>query len=436
MPPLPAPIDRLYSYTGFQQGQGDNSFPGTRVDADLDQTNNAIDAILSALGSILRSDGVLANGSVTRNALAADIRLGLGASHPWKTGQAYAKDDTVTSGYGLYVCLEAHTASAAFNSDLILGRWELLADLSQAVTLAPGAIGTAAYGDKSVTEPKLADGAAGDRVIGNGALRRRHAPSSFGLFPVGAETDFDGFRAPAGWLFCAGQAVSRTTYADLFAAITLQTTATAVAGQASLTGLPESLTTLGVAGAFIEGPGIQPGTTILGAPSNTILLSAPAATSAPGATYRILPWGRGDGSTTFNVPDRMGRVTVGRDGMSGGFSGRLSNFLRSGDLASVGGSDGEILTISHLPVNMPGGSVTVSYPPHTYITPDVLQAIAYGDAGAVTQISNMDRGIKAAATVPPDPQSFGFGITNTGGGQAHSTLQPSGVANRIIFAGV
>ena len=436
MPPLPAPIDRLYSYTGFQEGQGDNAFPGTRVDADFDQTNNAIDAILAAIGSILRSDGALANGSVTRNALAADVRLGLGASRPWKTGQAYAPDETVTSGYGLYVCLVPHTASAVFNSDLILGRWELLADLSQAVSLAAGAIDTAALGPKAVTEPKLADGAANDRVIADGALRRRHAPSGFGLVPVGGELDYAGIFAPAGWLFCAGQAVSRATYADLFAALSVTVTANATSGQASLTGVSQDLVAFGVAGASIEGPGIQPGTTVTGASGSVITLSAPAATSNVGGAYRIIPWGRGDGSTTFNLPDRRGRVTVGRDTMGGTAAGRLSNFLRAADLASTGGSDGEILVLAHLPVGMPGGVVTVSYPPHAYATANSLQPIAYGDSGGVTQIPDLGRGLKSEQTIPPGPQSFGFGITNPGGGQAHSTLQPSGVANRIIFAGV
>lgn len=37
--------------------------------------------------------------------------------------------------------------------------------------------------------------------------------------PIGAVVDFAGSTAPAGWLLCYGQTVSRTTYADLFAVI-------------------------------------------------------------------------------------------------------------------------------------------------------------------------------------------------------------------------
>jgi microcystin-dependent protein len=40
-----------------------------------------------------------------------------------------------------------------------------------------------------------------------------------GSVPVGAVADFAGAAAPAGWLLCCGQAISRTTWAALFAVI-------------------------------------------------------------------------------------------------------------------------------------------------------------------------------------------------------------------------
>lgn len=39
------------------------------------------------------------------------------------------------------------------------------------------------------------------------------------LLPAGTVTDYAGSTAPTGWLFAYGQAISRTTYAELFAAI-------------------------------------------------------------------------------------------------------------------------------------------------------------------------------------------------------------------------
>lgn len=43
--------------------------------------------------------------------------------------------------------------------------------------------------------------------------------SGAGGVPVGSIVDYAGSTAPTGWLFCAGQALSRVDYADLFAAI-------------------------------------------------------------------------------------------------------------------------------------------------------------------------------------------------------------------------
>jgi microcystin-dependent protein len=49
--------------------------------------------------------------------------------------------------------------------------------------------------------------------------QREQARANMGLTIVGAVTDFAGTSAPTGWLFCYGQAVSRTTYAALFAVL-------------------------------------------------------------------------------------------------------------------------------------------------------------------------------------------------------------------------
>lgn len=40
-----------------------------------------------------------------------------------------------------------------------------------------------------------------------------------GLAPTGVVLPFAGAAAPSGWILCAGQAVSRSTYSDLFGAI-------------------------------------------------------------------------------------------------------------------------------------------------------------------------------------------------------------------------
>src|SRR5690606_27390333 len=52
-----------------------------------------------------------------------------------------------------------------------------------------------------------------------GAVEVYHSGAWQPFLPVGVVVPFAGATAPTGWLFCHGQAVSRTTYASLFALI-------------------------------------------------------------------------------------------------------------------------------------------------------------------------------------------------------------------------
>ena len=62
-------------------------------------------------------------------------------------------------------------------------------------------------------QPITQDGALIDRVW------YRFLATSLGTIPAGTISQFAGTAAPSGWLLCNGAAVSRTTYAALFAAI-------------------------------------------------------------------------------------------------------------------------------------------------------------------------------------------------------------------------
>lgn len=72
--------------------------------------------------------------------------------------------------------------------------------------------------------------------------------------PVGGMIDFAGVAAPAGWLLCDGSAVSRTTYAALFAVIG---TTWGVGDNSTTFNLPDlrRRVTIGSGGAAISGPG-------------------------------------------------------------------------------------------------------------------------------------------------------------------------------------
>lgn len=76
--PYPDLYDVTYSYTGFQQSQGDNSFPGTQLDADLAGLEDAIEGLSDFVKLAIRADGALINGIVTVDALSAPVKAMIG----------------------------------------------------------------------------------------------------------------------------------------------------------------------------------------------------------------------------------------------------------------------------------------------------------------------------------------------------------------------
>lgn len=91
----------------------------------------------------------------------------------------------------------------------------------QAVTareLADGAITSDKLDMTLEAQLGVADGSVTTNKIVNGAVTYVKLAEDAKM-PVGAVIDFAGATPPDGWLFCNGQAVSRTTYAALFGVI-------------------------------------------------------------------------------------------------------------------------------------------------------------------------------------------------------------------------
>lgn len=121
-------------------------------------------------------------------------------------------------------------------------------------------------------------------------------------------------------------------------------------------------------------------------------------------------YGIGDGSTTFNLPDRRGRVAAGRDDMGGSSAGRLTSTTMSPDGTTLGATGGEQ---THT-------LVTSEMPSHRHGLPQTLNA----------------------TTFPPVAGSgvAGFATTSTtesaGGDGAHNNTQPTIIHNVVIYTGV
>lgn len=107
----------------------------------------------------------------------------------------------------------------------------LMADSSQTTGLKYSTIGSASLADNAVIEAKISSGAVtADKIassavtttkIQDGAVTaaKLDANALVGAVPIGSVTAYAASSAPSGWLICNGQAVSRTTYAGLFAVI-------------------------------------------------------------------------------------------------------------------------------------------------------------------------------------------------------------------------
>ena len=151
-------------------------------------------------------------------------------------------------------------------------------------------------------EPKGVSTAANGTVyIANGSGSGSWGSVASSLNFVGMIADFALPVAPIGWLECDGSAVSRTTYADLWAASTIQQSGTRSSGSAVITGL--SSTTNMKAGYYVGGAGIGLGTTILTVDSATQITLSANAVSSGTATVVVSQYPQGDGSTNFNLPD-------------------------------------------------------------------------------------------------------------------------------------
>jgi microcystin-dependent protein len=138
-------------------------------------------------------------------------------------------------------------------------------------------------------------------------------------------------------------------------------------------------------------------------------------------------FGVGDGSTTFNVPDKTERVSV----MKTAVPNRLTAPFFGGNstlLGAVGGAESHTLSISEMPAHTHAN--TLSDPGHSHISNGAaLAGFSNNNGGGGGSFSAM-----SSSALIINGASTGITLTNAGvgSGAAHAIVQPTIVCNYIL----
>lgn len=245
---------------------------------------------------------------------------------------------------------------------------------------------------------------------------------------IGTILPISGFTAPTNYVMAYGQAISRSTYSDALTALTIASPAACVSGSASITSIT-STAQMSV-GAPIEASCLTAGTTIASILGPTSVTVTPVASGTASVTATVFPWGNGNGSTTFNVPDLRGRVLPGSDAMGGTAANRLTPTFYGASAAAPGVSGGQDHT-NLLQANLPNLNLNTTIASgqgshsHSY---NSTQNSGGGFSGGGAQFTGSPLATTGTSTLPAMT-----GTTPTGGtGAGITVIQPSLTINYAI----
>lgn len=152
----------------------DNSQPGAKFNSEFSSIKETFDETLANLALIQRDDGKLANASVGRDQLKAEVIQGINTPEAWAADTAYTVRDSVFDGNNWYWCNTAHTSQAALADDQ--SKWTLILDFgtftddasgfadaaaASAVAAAASSVSASGYATTATTQAGIATTQAG-----------------------------------------------------------------------------------------------------------------------------------------------------------------------------------------------------------------------------------------------------------------------------------
>jgi microcystin-dependent protein len=157
--------------------------------------------------------GVLSGMAVSQRGAGANMSVDVAAGNAMVNGTMVIKSST--------------TNVSVTAADATYDRYDLVVlDSSGTISVVAGTAGSTSYANDydlesndSILLAELFIEAGSTTVTTSDITDKRIISQAFGTIPAGAIMPYGGSSAPGGWLLCDGSAVSRTTYATLFAAI-------------------------------------------------------------------------------------------------------------------------------------------------------------------------------------------------------------------------
>ena len=252
--------------------------------------------------------------------------------------------------------------------------------------------------------------------------------------PVGTVLSWAGFAIPTNWVLAYGQTLSRAMNPDLFSALTItNASVSCVSTSVTLTGFAD--TSQMAVGEHIEASCLTTGVTIASIASPTSVTVSIAANATVITSVTVFPWGNGDGSLTFTLPDLRGRTFAGADAMGGTAASRLTSTYFGTSAAmppQSGGSQSHTLTQAELSVALGSATSVVTDPGHQH-----QETVSSANTGT-NAIIGTSGGNTGSNAIPQLTVSATTGITvattitNSSGGNAHAIVQPTMVMSFIL----